>query len=350
MTAKVSGSSGEFFRAASRRIGKGQEEAVPVAEALFSQVKNWLNGHGVECSPAMEIPMGFINETGSRNNQAREEAIVAESVERYATAMKTGAVFPPIVGYYVAAKFMIIDGNNRHQAAKKAGFETIPGVIIPADTPSELITLLTIEANANHGVRPDHHWQIEQAFQLLGLGYDMKRTAAALSISPNTITAAKAARDADQRARQMKIAGFGELPQTCKQLLNPLGNDEQIFYNAATVAVRTEMNSTEVRDMVRDIKAQKTHAGRLEVIAKISEDRAHRAAVKKSMGKPVSSPLIALSSSAGKFLKIDPNKLARQILTASDRDRMLRYVEDMGTQAIEIMTALEKLTDLDADG
>ena len=58
-----------------------------------------------------------------RNNEHR---LHNQQVEEYAEQMRNGAIFPPVVVMPVGSETVIIDGNTRFHAAKKARLKTIP--------------------------------------------------------------------------------------------------------------------------------------------------------------------------------------------------------------------------------
>src|SRR5438552_4049378 len=136
------------------------------------EVENWLKDRGVKYMKCMEIPLKDFDEKKSRANQARPQALIDEAVERYTLAMKQNAKFPPLVAFQSSyMKFVIIDGNNRFAAAKKASRPTFPTYVIDNETPSELIQLLTVEANAKHGEVPPTDWRVKQAIHLVSIGW-----------------------------------------------------------------------------------------------------------------------------------------------------------------------------------
>lgn len=349
MTGKAAGT--DYLRRVARKIAPGEELAVSEEVAATVQVESWLQRHEVQYAPPMMIPMSAIDEKRSRQNQARKEPIVPDSVDRYTVAYKEGAKFPPIVGYMLGGKFVIIDGNNRQVAAKKAGLEEILAIMIAADTPSELIQYLTIEANAHHGKSPEVEWRIRQAFQLMGFGYDLEKAAKAVAVSVQTLRNARAVQEADQRARALRIAQFTELPATSKQLLNGL-KDDPVFYQAASVAVRTEMVIEDVRIMLKLIKAQRSEGDKLSVIGQIADERNDAEAKRKALGRKTSitSPAHSLAAGTGMLKKIDPSLLVRQILTAADRDLAKKHCKDLEEKLLEIQVALEQLDGMDGDG
>lgn len=347
MTGKVAGT--DWLRRINSKIDIGSELVVSAEVAATVEVEAWLQEHNIEYAPAMAIPMSYIDERRSRANQARKDPLVADSVERYTTAWKAGAKFPPIVGYIVTGKFVIIDGNNRQAAARKAGKDDILGIVISADTPSELIQLLTIEANAHHGVTPDLGWRLQQAFYLCGVGFSDTDAAAAASVSIQQLRNARALKEADQRARALKVNDFADLPATSRQALNALKEDP-VFYQAAVVAVGTKMITEEIRDMMRQVKLERSEGARIALIGQIAQERDIEARTAKAVGKSitkVSSPKQALVAGIGMIMKCDAAALVRQILTTTDRDIVNDRLAKLIDKVLELQVGMENLKDMD---
>lgn len=319
--------------------------SVDRAKAAAIEVEAWLQSHGVAYAPAVEIPMEMIDEKRSRNNQARAEAIVPESVERFATGLRNGGVFPPIVCYPVGlSKVSIIDGNNRQAAARRVGRESIYGIVIAEETPSDLIQLLTVEANARHGVTPELKWRIKQAFYLDSLGYTDERVAQAVGISVSQLRGARAVREADQRASALRIQGFAELPATTKQVLNTI-RDKAVFLQLATIAINTKMTAEEVRDTCRSLKSLPSEAARLEFLGKLARDRELERVTAKVAGKRlrgISSPQMALVAGIGQIKGVDPAALVRQIVTSKDLAMLRERIKQVEDHILDIQVALEQ--------
>ncbi len=347
MTGRVAGT--DWLRQVNRKIDIGAELVVSAEVAAGVEVEAWLQKHNIEYAPPIAIPMSYIDEKRSRANQARKDPLVADSVERYTTAFKAGAKFPPIVGYLIAGKFVIIDGNNRQAAARKAGLDEIVGIVISAETPSELIQLLTIEANAHHGVTPDLSWRLQQAFYLCGVGFSDVDAAEAAAVTLQQLRNARILKEADQRARSLKVHGFADLPATSRQNLNAL-KDNPVFYQAAMVATTTAMTIDETRDMVRAVKAERSEGARIALIGTIAQERDIEARTAKAVGKSknqVSSPKQALVAGIGMILKCNPADLVRQIVTTTDRDIVNKRLSLLETKVLELMVAMDQLKNLD---
>ncbi len=341
----------DWLRQQTGKVSLGEKLAVTTQVASTVEVEAWLQRHGVRYAPPVPIPMELIDERRSRSNQARRDPIVPDSVDRFAAAMKTGAAFPPIVVYAVGGRLTIVDGNNRQAAAKKAGLPTVLGIVIDESTPSELIQLLTVEANTRHGVTPDANWRVQQAFHLCSLGLSDQAACDAANVSLATMRAARAVRDADQRAYAMRINGFTDLPAGSRGALNVL-RDDPVFYQAAKAAVGTGMTIDEVRDMIREVKKLGSEGARIEYIGNLVKARATEQATKKLAGKVnnrLSSPKQSLAAGIGKILGVDSAALARAILTTHDRDEVARRLGALQKKLVELQIAMNALTDINEE-
>jgi ParB-like chromosome segregation protein Spo0J len=330
-----------------RRVAPARETEVTDARAQSIQTEAWLARNGVQFSPAMMIPLSVIDEKRSRGNQARRDPIVPESVERFATAMKRGDPFPPIVGILQAGKFVIIDGNNRQEAAKKAKLVEILAIMIAADTPSEIIQLLTVEANASHGKTPDQEWRLRQAFSLVANGLPDARAAEAAGITVNTLQKGRAVQAADERARNLRVTNFAQLVETSKVVLQAI-KDDSVFYQAAKTAVDTEMKIEDVRHMCRLIKEQRSEGARIEIIGQIATERGIEQAQQKALGKVVrkkNQPKLSLVTGIGQIMAVDAAAMTRQILTTNDWQMTNAKVNEAMEKLLDIQVALEAMKD-----
>lgn len=315
------------------------------AKAAAVEVEEWLRSHGVRFAPATNIPMAMIDERASRNNQARREPIVAESVDRFATSLRNDAVFPPIVVFPRNHKLVVVDGNNRHAATKKVGRDSIWGIVISEDVTSDMIHLLTVEANAKHGVTPPLEWRIQQAFHLSSLGFRDEEVAGATGISVQQLRGARSVREADQRASALRIAGFDQLAATTRQVLNAI-RDEAVFFQAARIAIGTKMTGEEVRDLCRHLKTLPSEAARITHLGEVARERELEAATRNIEGKrmrAVTSPQLGLVTGLGQLLKVDAAALARQVVTEKDRDLLMKRLELATDHILNIQVALEQI-------
>lgn len=348
MTSTAPRTGTDWLRRVAAKVTGGDTLPVTPAVAANVEVEAWLQRHGVQYAPAVEIPMHLIDEKRSRGNQARKDPIVAESVDRFAAAMRAGTAFPPIVCYPCGGRVVIIDGNNRQAAARKAGRDTIVGFVVADDTPSELIQLLTVEANAHHGVTPELSWRVKQAVHLTSLEYSDQQAADAAGITIAQLRGARAVAAADERARALRVANFTEIPATARQVLGAI-RDEPVFYQAAKTALETAMSTEEIRAFVRQVKALPSEGARIEFIGLVAKERgierATRKAVTKTLGR-VNSPKQSLVTGIGKVLAVDEAALVRQIVTSHDRDQINNRIKLLARKVAALQVAMATLADL----
>jgi hypothetical protein len=340
----------DWLRSQAKRVSDGGDLPVTTDVAATVEVEAWLQRYGVRYAPPAQIPMGLIDERRSRANQARRDPIVADSVDRFVAAMRAGSQFPPIVVYADAGKLIIIDGNNRQAAARRAGYDSIFGIQIADDTPSELIHLLTVAANANHGVTPEIAWRVHQAFGLCAIGWSDADAATAAGLSVTQLRSARSIQETDQRARALRIPGFSEMPASSKTALAAV-KDDAVFHALAKLAVSTGMTSDEIRDVTRVLRGLTSEGARIEYVGSIAKTRNIQRATKRAGGQHsrLHSPKTALAASIGKLVAIDPSALVRQVVTTHDRD-VIRHRIGQARQKLDLIEdAMTRLSNLGAE-
>lgn len=331
-----------------RHSGKITEhDTLEVSEQVASttKVEAWLQQRGVKYAPATTIPLTMIDERRSRANQARKDALVTESVERFATSFRAGNSFPPIVVYPLASRLVIIDGNNRHEAAKRARLESIWGIIIDAETDGDMIQLLTVEANASHGVTPPLEWRIRQAMHLMLLGHPEPLAAEASGVTALQVKSYKAAQEADARAKVLRVSGFGELSTSTKVAMNAV-RSEPVFHAIAVLAASHKLGVEAVREITREVRKARSEAEMLAVVADFVSNFDVENALKKAMKRGPSSPKNAVASACGLLDKCDPDALVAQILTPHDRDVINNRLDKTVEKILQIQIAMERLNNL----
>lgn len=335
----------DYLRGLARKATVGAPLPASEVEAATFQVEHWLQSRGVKYHPAQMVEMSAFDERRSRGNQARDVALVSDSVDRFATAFKAGAKFPPVVAYYDNGKLILIDGNNRQAGAKKASKQYLLTIVVHEDTSSELIQFLTVEANAFHGVTPELSWRVTQALHLVEIGFNDQQAAEAAAITVNQLRNARAVLEADARARAMRIDGFTGLPASSRQQINTI-KDDAVFGGVARLAVSTGMTFDEVKNITREVKALGSESARIDHIARLAEDRKIEKDAKKVLGKAanrVQAPKQALVGGIGMIMKVDVNLLMRQILTENDRKAVLSRCNQLIDKLAEIDAVLNTM-------
>lgn len=336
----------DWLRRQAKKVDEHDTLEVSEETASATQVEAWLQRRGVRYAPAIEIPMSMIDTRRSRANQARRDPIVAESIERFQAALRAGRLFPPIVVYPMGNRLIIVDGNNRHEAAFRQKREYIFGIIIDEKTDSDLIQLLTVEANASHGVTPPLEWRIRQAFHLVSIGHGDDVSAEAAGITVTQLRNARAAAEAEQRAKILRIHGFTDLGTTTKQYLNGI-KMEAVFFAAGKLAAENKLTIDQVRDMCKAIRTGKSEPEQLAIVAEQQRLLVAENAAKKALAKRVNSPKNALVAGIGLLTNCDPDALVSQIRTVHDRDVIEARLKDVVEKILEIQVAMETLKDME---
>lgn len=348
MSPRVTDSAGQAWLRQNVSEVKAQTDlAISEETASAVEIESWLQRRGVQYAKATGIPMNMIDTKRSRANQARRDPLVTDSVERFAQAFRQGRPFPPIVVYPQGSRLVIIDGNNRHEAATRAKREFIFGIIISEATDSETIQLLTVEANSTHGVTPPVEWRVQQAFHLCNLGHGDELAAEAAGISLTQLRNARTAREAEQRAKALGVYGFSELPLTAKQYMNAVKN-EPVFFAAARLAAGARLSVDQVRDLIRAVRTGSSEAEQLAIIAEQANLLKVEAANKKLEARGIKgSPRQALVSGIGLITKCDVAALVNSVKTVHDRDTINAKLKETEEKLLELMVAMEELKGLE---
>lgn len=211
-----------------------------IAFVKDERTETLLKNHEVNFTGPTVIKLVDIDRKTSRHNQAREQAINPEGVERYRQAMRNGDELPAIVVYKLNGKWIIIDGNNRDQAASDEKYEKCRAYIVDPNTPSETLVLMTVAANATNGMSVDKSWVLNNALYLVETGYSREAVSKALKVSVSAIEAHTRERMAGQRANQLRITNWNTMPIRVRQVIGRIRLDKP-FVIVAEAAIATHV-------------------------------------------------------------------------------------------------------------
>lgn len=188
----------------------------------------------------------------SLSNNARFTAIDEKRVEQYTEAMKRGDAFPPVVAHKQGNLFVITDGNHRLQAAIKAGKPLAVYDITGAE--SQVIVLLSFEANTRHGLPTSEEERIQQALYLINNGATIPAAAAAVNLPRKTVDRASQQATADRRFIDNNIPRLTieKLGVPVKGRLSQISTDEG-FVAMVDLVVRAKIGSNDVFKLVTEI-------------------------------------------------------------------------------------------------
>jgi hypothetical protein len=298
------------------------------------RIEDWLDQLGVEYVYDPDFPLANINREESYRNQARiiahDVPVFDEYVNLFQQSMENGDAFPPILVYRKFKSkrwkaYVTIDGNHRELAAERAGKETFPTYEI-VNAADGVIESLTYAANTKHGVPTSPKERaIQGAFLVEGRGMTIASAAELLGIPRHAID--------EERRRQKTLARLegklrkdqiAKLSASHIQRLNSIQSDN-VLIEAGRLAADTGMKSEEVGLLVKEIKARRTEATQLEVVA--AESTARASLVKQTLGGkiPLPAKVMRVSSVIGQVIAL-PDTSG---LTVDDPD----YAANLGQRA-----------------
>lgn len=279
------------------------------AASSAAAVERWIQKFDVKYSRLLDLPLSQIDERRSRQNQAREVAVIDDSVNRYAAALKSGDMFPPVVGFYSSGKVVLIDGNNRDAAHRKVSAQTIRAFVLDPETPSETIHLMTVDANAHHGVTPSLQWRLSQANHLMNIGHSQEAACEATAVSKYQLNDYRRSVTAEQRARALRINDFAGLATITKVKLGALPSDP-VFASAARAVIDTDMKSAEVIEFVKRVKAEPSESQMITAVQAVVMERQMEQKARAALGKKsqIKSPKQGLITGLGKIMHAAPGE------------------------------------------
>jgi hypothetical protein len=115
--------------------------------AISPQVEQMLTARNIDYDFEPNVRISEIRDAEGNQVRFREHRATKDQVQKYATAMKHGAMFPAIV---INDARELIDGNTRRAAAEKNGYDTIAAYICHSTTPLENRSL-SVELNQSNG-------------------------------------------------------------------------------------------------------------------------------------------------------------------------------------------------------
>lgn len=307
------------------------------------QVEKWIQGFaGVKYSELLELPLATIDEKKSRQNQARRQAIIQDTVDRLVPVIKRGDPIKPVIGYKSGSRVVLIDGNNRDAAHRKAGASTIRAFLVHDDTPSEIILAMTVSANVGGGVVPELSHRLLQAVHLRSLGFPIESVCEWAAVTSRQLVDHERMEKSQLRSKSLKIHGFDALPTATKLKLAALPADP-VFIQAARVVIDSKMTADETAALVRGLKACPDEAAQIRLIGRTAQSREIEAKARKALGKPiqVKSAKLGLITGLGKIMSADIGAIARQVITDIERAEMLRRLEEAGERIMELQIAIE---------
>lgn len=302
-----------------------------------ADIEKWLDDHAVGYVYDQDTPIAAFDEDKSLKNQARLNPVEEAVIERYVTAWRNGAKFPPVVAHNLGGgPLIIVDGNHRLVSAKKAGVTNIDTYIIHKADPRN-ITTMTFEANVKHGWPTSDEERERHAMKLVQSGAKVAMAAKLMGVSANKVAHRVKRAEAENRVTGMGILlnDWDQLGNKIQVRLHTIAIDE-VFKEAYLLTTKAGLNMTEVANLVRDI----TDAGgsmekQMEVVKAARsayQDRIDEAGGGMfARNRPVRgiTPRMRFLASCGNLLSLpEPSIIAGQIEAPHEREDAIAKIDD----------------------
>jgi len=316
---------------ASTRKQLGPSDLAPLDDAARrADIEQWLEDWDVEWYYDPEVPLEKVNLAKSRQNQARDEALVPDLVESYTELMEHGTEFPAVVSYPdPVGGLILIDGNNRIAAALSNDFESFPHYVVEPGTDPIKLQAMTLTANGHNGLIPEERVRVSHAIWLVrNAGVSPDEAARQLALPKGKVQGAVNKEAAIRRAQKLKVRGFVSLANSSQARLNQIKMDRW-FERAAQLAVDTRMKSPEVFTMVTDINKMSSEEDTWAYLDQLEANLATR-----RQGRVMDltgSPRNVVRMYVGGIRKLDEAAVVESVPSA-ERPQMIRDLEDAASR------------------
>lgn len=290
---------------------------------------------------AVKIEMFDIDK--SLKNQARlGTPINQEAVNRYTEDIINGDEFPPILVEKGPKGYIVLDGNHRLQAHKKAA---APIDVYVCEAPPAVLVLLTFLANTKHGLPSSDVDRVHHALFLIDGGLSVADAAARLSVPVNKVRVAVSKQNANRRADDAGLlrSDWERIPDGVRTRLGNINTDEG--FKAAVQLVRDAgLSAPEVNKVVTHLNDTRSGARQAAMVAAVREEMVDRIAQTRVAGPPRkgmhhSSPRTRLALAMGHINALPaPTAFDADLLPDSTRTELADKVD----AAIDVLTEIRK--------
>lgn len=208
-------------------------------------------------------------------NQARFEALNADTVNQYAEAAGRGDPFPAVIAYRPGRaanqKLVIIDGNHRLGAHMQAG---VPINVYEVDraTKTNVIAIMTYSFNTTHGRPTSPEERVASALYLIDSGSTQEGAAAELNLELKIVKKAFNDRRADQRALDtgVDMRKWESLSRVTRNRLLQITTDEG-FGATVDLTHAAALGSDEVFEIVSQLNQSRNAAKQRSIVKNLTE-------------------------------------------------------------------------------
>lgn len=306
-----------------------------------TRVENWLRSLDIDFTGPVPVPLDSFDFRASKANQARDEALVDEAVENYSQAIKSGDILPAVVTYRRGGRYVLIDGVNRLEAARKEGVDSV-FVYEVLGCSSETIQFLTATANSSNGYAVDRAWKLQQSIQLMAIGWPIEKVSKGLHLPVNSILRHQKMRDGDARARTLRIQGWGDLSNKHREILSRLRLDSTLSRVAEVVSAANVSANQELASFVTTVNKIANEAEAVAHVQAWGADQLAHARELQRMGRKrhVANPKTGILTGLGKVANFDVRTVNISFATDADRSALSQRCRETIAHLVRIESKL----------
>jgi hypothetical protein len=214
----------------------------------------------------------------------------AKEVNRYASMMKNGDKFPPLI---LTQDGWLVDGATRGGAAKKNKFPHVQALILDEDyaeapeSVKQRLTGLGAAFNLRNGKGIDRA-EVRNAVEFIGKNpnYNSTSIAALLGCTESTVRAILLEKRARDRADKLGISLNGELPASIMRTIgaSEASINDDPFRELLRLVADSGMPQKDLAVLIKNIKAAKSDAGAMKILQAEREARKQQIAERKATG------------------------------------------------------------------
>lgn len=208
-----------------------------------------------------ELPLAKLDVEYDESQVRRiEHRAPQANVNEYATQMRAGAVFPPLVATH---NRRMIDGNTRKGAAEMIGLDTFPVYLVKLPQAS-YGPMIGAALNQMGGKRLTDEEAFVAAETMIRNGHADEAIARTIGRSPNSVRSYRRQTRYKDAAERTGVAEV-KIAATAQRALAGIKLDEP-FKEAVELVATTKLPPRDVEDLVRKVEDTRSEAEALEVI------------------------------------------------------------------------------------
>lgn len=216
-----------------------------------------------EYDPA--VPVADLKKVGQAQVRFVEHQHDKATVEEYATLMRQGVVFPPLV---LLREDIVLDGNTRISAAKQAGVKTLPAFKCNFPNP-DLAVAFAGATNQSGGRRLSPEEARGQAEILMRYNFEDDSIARELGYGRTHVNNWRRERETRERAEAAMVSDvLGKVALPARRQLAGIKQNAP-FAAAVNLIAETKLPSKQVTELVKAVQNAPSEADAMNAVGRV---------------------------------------------------------------------------------